>query len=132
VRRSVRLAFLGLIVVQATHSAEEYATRLFDRLAPARFASEIFGFDRPVGFALVNVALVAFGFWCYFVPVRRGTRAGLALAWFWVALEGANGLAHLIWGASAAGYRPGLVTAPLLVVAAAVLAWNLSRSSDGQ
>jgi hypothetical protein len=123
-----RAAFLALILVQAAHSVEEYSTRLFDRFAPARFVSELFGFDRRVGFVIFNVSLVVFGLWCYFGPVSRGTRTGLALAWFWVVLEVLNGFAHVVWAVSAAGYRPGLVTAPFLVVAALFLAWNIRQT----
>src|SRR6516164_2933519 len=107
--RLSRPAFLLLVIVQVAHSIEEYATRLFDRLAPARFVSELFGFDRRFGFVIFNVSLVVFGLWCYFGPVSRGTRTGMALAWFWVVLEVLNGFAHIGWAASAAEYRPGLV-----------------------
>jgi hypothetical protein len=127
-RRLSRPAFLALVLVQAAHSVEEYAARLFDRLAPARFVSELFGFDRRIGFVIFNVSLVVFGLWCYFGPVSRGTRTGLALAWFWVVLEVLNGFAHLVWAASAAGYRPGLVTAPFLVATALFLASNLRQT----
>lgn len=125
--RLSRPAFVALIIVQAAHSVEEYATRLFDRLAPARFVSELFGFDRRIGFVIFNVSLVVFGLWCYFGPVSRGSRLGLTLAWFWVVLEVLNGFAHIVWAASAAEYRPGLVTAPFLVVSALFLAWNLRQ-----
>jgi hypothetical protein len=127
-RRLSRAAFLTLILVQAAHSVEEYSTRLFDRLAPARFVSELFGFDRKLGFVIFNASLVMFGLWCYFGPVSRGTRAALALAWFWAVLEVLNGFAHLSWAISAEGYRPGLVTAPFLVIAALFLAWTLRQT----
>ena len=125
---SSRTAFIALILVQAAHSVEEYSTRLFDRLAPARFVSELFGFDRRIGFIIFNASLVAFGLWCYFGPVRRGTRAAQALAWLWAVLEALNGLTHVVWAAAAGSYRPGLVTAPVLVVTAIFLAWTLRRS----
>jgi Protein of unknown function with HXXEE motif len=127
-RRLSRAAFLALILVQAAHSVEEYSTRLFDRLAPARFVSELFGFDRRIGFVIFNASIVAFGLWCYFGPVSRGSRTALALAWSWVVLEMLNGVAHVVWAVSAAGYRPGLVTAPFLVVTALFLAWNLRQT----
>jgi hypothetical protein len=128
--RLSRAAFLGLILVQACHSVEEYFTRLYDRLAPARFVSDFLGIHRPVGFIIFNLSLLAFGLWCYFGPISRGTRTALALAWAWVVLEVLNGFAHIIWAVSAAGYRPGLATAPLLVATALLLAWSLGRSSS--
>ena len=123
-----RAAFLALIIVQAVHSVEEYSTRLFDRLPPLRYVSELLGFDRRVGFVIFNVSLAVFGLWCYFGPVRRGSRSALALAWIWAILEVLNGVIHIVWSVSVAAYRPGLVTAPLLVVTAAFLAWSLRRT----
>ncbi|HEY7111372.1 MAG TPA: HXXEE domain-containing protein [Thermoanaerobaculia bacterium] len=123
-----RAAFFALILVQAAHSVEEYSTQLYDRFAPARFVSGLFGFDRRIGFVIFNVALVAFGLWCCFGPARRGATSGTALAWFWVVLEVLNGTIHIAWAASAAAYRPGLATAPLLVIAATILAWSLHRT----
>jgi Protein of unknown function with HXXEE motif len=128
-----RTAFLALVAVQALHSIEEYATRLYDRFAPARFVTGLISDDRRVGFILFNVALVGFGLWCWLGPVRRGARSAAVLAWFWVALESANGIIHIAWAAAAGAYRPGVATAPLLLVSAFVLVRQLTRapSADG-
>ncbi len=122
-------SFLGLVLVQAAHSIEEYSTRLYDVLPPARYVSGLLSADRRIGFAIFNVALVGFGLWCAVGPVRRGRRAAQSLAWFWVVLQTGNGLAHIGWAAAAGGYRPGLVTAPLLVAFALFLGWQLRRAS---
>ena len=53
--------FLALILTQAGHSIEEYSTRLYDVLAPARLVSSLFSDDRGIGFAIFNASLVAFG-----------------------------------------------------------------------
>ncbi|HEY4561329.1 MAG TPA: HXXEE domain-containing protein [Thermoanaerobaculia bacterium] len=125
--RTGRIAFLALILAQAAHSIEEYANRLYDVLAPARFVSGLFSSDLRIGFVIVNVLLVAFGLGCFFGPVLRGARSAVALAWFWVVLEFLNGCAHITWAASAGAYRPGLATAPVLVTIAAVLGWEMGR-----
>jgi hypothetical protein len=122
------MAFLAMVLVQAGHSIEEYVTRLYDVLAPARYVSSLISADRRVGFLVFNVSLVAFGLWCYFGPIRRGEPSAVGLAWFWAILETLNGLAHASWAVWAGGYRPGLVTAPLLLVTALVLAWHLKHS----
>ncbi len=49
-----RILFLALILTQAGHSIEEYSTRLYDVLAPARFVSSFFSDDRSIGFAIFN------------------------------------------------------------------------------
>lgn len=125
--RTCRSAFLALILVQAGHSIEEYLTRLYDVLGPARFVSGLIFDDLRVGFATFNVSLVAFGLWCFLGPVRHARESARALAWFWVVLELLNGLAHIFWAASVGAYRPGLATAPVLVAGAVILAWQLRQ-----
>ena len=124
-----RAAFLALVLAQAAHSIEEYFNHLYEVLAPARFVSGLFSSDLRTGFIIFNVLLVAFGFLCFFGPVLRGARSAVGLAWFWTVLEFLNGCAHMIWAALAGDYRPGLLTAPVLVAIAAILGWKLTRAS---
>ena len=126
--RLSRNAFLALILTQAGHSTEEYFTRLYAVLAPARFVSGLLFGDPRIGFVIFNASLVAFGLWCYFGPVRHARQSATALAWFWVVLEVLNGAVHIVWAMSAGGYRPGLVTAPVLVVIALLLASALRHA----
>lgn len=90
-----RRAFLLLVVVQACHSVEEYAFHLYDVFPIARFASGVVSSDRAVGFAVLNTALVAFGLWCAFVPIRSGWALARGLAWLWIGIELANGVIHM-------------------------------------
>ena len=122
-----RYLFLLLILAQAAHSVEEYAFRLYDVLAPARFVSGLFGVDRQAGFVLVNSVLVLFGLWCWLARVRPGRRGAVGLAWLWALLEIANGCAHVALAVAAGGYFPGLATAPLLIALAGLLAWRMLR-----
>jgi uncharacterized protein with HXXEE motif len=131
VNRLSRNAFLALIITQAAHSTEEYFTRLYDVLAPARFVSGLLFGDPRVGFVIFNASLVAFGLWCYFGRVLQDRHSAGALAWFWAVLELLNGTTHIIWSLSVGGYRPGLVTAPVLVVVALVLAAALRHARTG-
>jgi hypothetical protein len=110
---SMRNLFLALILAQAAHSVEEYAFRLYDVLAPARYVSGLFGVDRQAGFVVANSALVLFGLWCWYAKVRPGR--GRGFAWFWALLEIANGCAHGALAVMAGGYFPGLATAPVLI-----------------
>jgi hypothetical protein len=122
-----RNLFLLLIAAQALHSVEEYHFRLFDRLLPARIVADAVGVDRPLGFAIANTVLVAFGLWCWFARVRPGRGSARAFAWFWALLECANGLAHIALALAAGGYFPGLATAPLLLGIGASLVFVLVR-----
>jgi Protein of unknown function with HXXEE motif len=120
-RLSISGWYALLIAAQAAHSAEEYATRLYDRFAPARFVSDALGLDRPLGFAIANLSLLGFGLWCWRSRIgpRRGAWRGLT--WFWAIVESANGTAHLLLALAAGGYFPGLVTAPVLLALGLVL-----------
>jgi Protein of unknown function with HXXEE motif len=124
-----RGAFLALILSQAAHSVEEYALRLFDVFAPARFVSSLVGEDRATGFLLVNLGLVLFGLWCWAARVRPGRPSARPLAWFWAVLELANGAGHLVLAAGQGGYFPGAATAPLLLGVAGYLVVRLSRAT---
>lgn len=123
-------AFLLLVLAQAAHSVEEYATRLYDVFAPARFASSLVSSDLAVGFAVLNTALVAFGLWCWAVPVRSHWPSARGIAVGWAAVELANGAGHLLLAAARGGYFPGAATAPLLLAGAGWLAFQLAQSSS--
>jgi hypothetical protein len=128
--RRAKFAFLLLVLTQACHSVEECAFRLFDRLPPARFVAARIGLDPAIGFAIANSGLVAFGLWCWAVPVRRGWPSARAITWGWAAVEAMNCCAHVALAIGAGGYFPGLATAPLLLAAAAFLGWSLTRRTE--
>jgi hypothetical protein len=119
VERRSQFVFLLLVLAQAAHSFEEYVTRLYEVLTPARFVSRLISNDLSLGFLIANVALVAFGLWCWAVPVRSGWRAARVFAWFWTLIELGNGIGHLTLALARGGYFPGLATAPLLLLFAA-------------
>lgn len=123
-------AFLLLVIAQAAHSIEEYAARLYDVFAPARFVSSLISDDPATGFAGANVAILAFGLWCWSVPIRRRWPSARALAWGWAAVELGNGMVHAIMAVARGGYFPGVITAPLLIVAALVVARRLRRAGS--
>lgn len=120
--RRYRLAFLFLILSQATHSIEEYATHLYRVFAPARFVSSLVSDDLAFGFLVANMALVTFGFWCWAVPVHSGWQSARWFVLFWTLLELGNGISHLTLALSRGAYFPGLATAPLLLFGAGWLA----------
>jgi hypothetical protein len=108
--------FLCLILAQAAHSTEEYVTGLYVVFAPARFVSSLVSNDLGVGFLFVNAPLVAFGLWCWAVPVRSRWPVARVLVWFWTILELGNGIGHSFLALSRSGYFPGVATAPLLLL----------------
>jgi len=119
--------FLLLICSQALHSIEEYAFALWEVLAPARIVSGLVSDDLSVGFAVVNTGIVAFGAWSYLWPVRQNRPYAVPVAWFWVILEAANGIGHLLFALAAQAYFPGVYTAPLLLMFSGLLATRLMR-----
>ena len=80
-----------------------------------------------LGFLIVNATLVAFGLWCWAVPVRSGWGAARAIAWFWTLLELGNGIGHSALALFQGSYFPGVATAPLLLLFAGWLAAVQSR-----
>jgi hypothetical protein len=123
-----RTAFGALILSQCAHSAEEYIGRLWESFPPARLVSGLVSADLERGFLLANLALVAFGLWCWLWPVRLGWRAAVPLAWAWVTLEIVNGIGHSLWALRQGAYTPGLATAPVLLVLATYLAHQLRQT----
>ena len=101
--------------------------RLYEVFAPARFLSSLISTDPSAGFLIANTVLVAFGVWCWTVPVRSGWRSARGLAWFWALLELGNGIGHSTLALARGGYFPGVFTAPLLLLLAAWLTALLLR-----
>lgn len=121
--------FLALILAQATHSIEGCVARLYEVFAPARFLSGLVSRNPAFGFIFLNICLVAFGLWCWAVPVRYHWRSAVGLMWFWTILELFNGCGHVMFAAERKGYFPGVATAPILLFFASWLALLQSRDA---
>ncbi len=124
-----QLTFGALVLTQAAHSIEEYVGHLWESFPPARFLTSLVSSDLERGFVLLNVSLLAFGVWCFLWPVRRGWLVAVALAWLWAVVEIVNGIGHPLWSLREGGYTPGLATAPVLLVLAVYLAYQLRRAN---
>jgi hypothetical protein len=123
-----RNAFLALIVVQAAHSIEEYVFELYEVFAPARFASGLVSSNLAIGFAVLNLAIVALGAWCYLARVRPDRASAPNWIWPWIFVELGNGVVHTTMAIVRWGYFPGAATAPLLFGLAVYLAMQLLRA----
>ena len=121
--------FLALIVVQVAHSIEEYVGRLWEAFPPARFVTGLISEDRQLGFIIFNAMLIAFGLWCFFLPVLRRWPSARLFVGFWILIELINGIGHPLWSIQQRGYNPGLITAPILLVLALMLLSELRRNS---
>ena len=122
-----RTTFLLLIVAQAAHSIEEYVFRLYDVFMPARVISGLVSNNLALGFVVFNIALVAFGVWCYLARVRPAHPAAPQWVWPWVVVETSNGIVHPAVALWRGEYFPGVATAPVLLVLALYLAARLMR-----
>lgn len=103
--------------------------RLWESFPPARALTALVASDGETGFLVINVSLVAFGVWCLVWPIRRRWRSAVPLAWGWVAIQLVNGVGHPVWSIRQGGYTPGLLTAPILLVVALLLAADLRREA---
>ena len=113
-----------LIAAQAAHSVEEYLGRLWEVFPPATFVSGLVSSDHEAGFVVLNIALVAFGVWCFLWPVSRGWSSASRFVMIWTMIEIINGLGHPLWSLLQGHYTPGVATAPILLVLAVTLAWQ--------
>lgn len=120
--------FIALIAVQAAHSVEEYLGRLWVVFPPAAFITGLISENRERGFIIINVALLMFGLWCFFWPVCRRWPVGRALMGAWIVIEVINGVGHPLWTLQKQAYTPGVATAPVLLVLALSLIWQLKKT----
>ena len=123
----IKLAFSVLILAQIAHSIEEYVGQLWESIPPARFLTGLISSDRAFGFIVANCALVAFGIWCLLFPVRKEWPSAAGFLWFWIVLETINGIGHPAWTLRQGGYTPGVLTAPILLVVASYLAFQMRK-----
>lgn len=113
------------IAVQAIHFLEELGTGFFIRF-PAVLGLGSWSATFFVAFNLAWIAiwiLSAFG-------VRRGVAAALVPIWFLALAMIVNAVAHPVLALRAAGYFPGLFTAPIAGIAGLVLAQQLLRLTE--
>jgi Protein of unknown function with HXXEE motif len=125
----LKTTFLALIGVQTAHSVEEYLGRLWEVFPPARFVTGLLAEDRRVGFIVINIALFIFGVCSFIWPVRRNWPSASVIACVWIVIELINGAGHILWSLQARGYTPGVITAPLLLILALVLGWELKKEA---
>ncbi|MGH8639057.1 MAG: HXXEE domain-containing protein [Burkholderiales bacterium] len=125
----IKVAFGALVLAQTAHSIEEYVGRLWESFPPATFLTGLISPDRELGFIVINYALVAFGFWCLVWPVRREWPSAVPLAWFWIVIEMINGVGHPVSSLRQGGYTPGVLTAPILLMLALYLAFQMRHSA---
>jgi Protein of unknown function with HXXEE motif len=128
-----QITFAALVLVQALHSIEEYIGNLWESFPPAEFLTGLVSHDHRLGFLIINVLLAAFGCWCVFWPVRRGWPSAGLFTVVWITIGIINGIGHPLWTLQQGEYTPGVITAPILLVLALMLAGQLRKnpSSSG-
>jgi hypothetical protein len=125
----IAVAFGMLVLVQAAHSVEEYAGGLWESFPPAAFLTGLIASDRKLGFIVINGVLVAFGVWCLLWPMARRWPSAVPIAWFWIVIETINGIGHPAWSLRQGGYTPGVLTAPILLMLALHLAFQIHKTT---
>jgi hypothetical protein len=127
--KSTRALVVTCVILQGAHFLEEYATRFYQRF-PARFSLTPWSATFFVAFNLVWLLV-----WTLSVlGLRSGARVVIFPLWFLAIAMMLNGIAHPLLAVDAGGYFPGLITAPVLGVAGAVLWMRLLSltSRDGR
>lgn len=130
IQKSVKHAFLILIIIQTCHSVEEYLFRLWEVWEPARYVSIAVSQDVVTGFVIINSSIVLLGFLSYILIVRVSATGVLFVIWFWIALETGNGIGHILMAWNAGGYFPGIYTAPFFLLVSAYLIIKLSQNNN--
>jgi protein-S-isoprenylcysteine O-methyltransferase Ste14 len=123
--RKTTFVFAALVLAQALHAAEEYASAFY-----VAFPSSLGLAPWPAGFFLAfNLSWLA-----SWIVSTIGLRAGHAVAffpaWFLAIVAIGNGVAHPLLALRAGGYFPGLVTSPLLAVGGILLWRRLMTITD--
>lgn len=129
----VHIAFLAIVILQGFHSIEEYVGQLWESFPPATFLCSLISDDLETGFLVINIGLFVVGMLVWGFVVRPNQPAAGFFIWFWIVIELINGVGHPIWSVMQNAYTPGLITAPLLFIAAVHLirVW-MGRKSLGE
>ena len=114
--------FLLLVSLQALHSMEEYAGRLWEVFPPAVWLCNLVSSNAHTGFLIINVGLFVLGMLIW-ILLSQGLLVPFAgrVVWFWIAIEIMNGIGHPVWSMMQGGYTPGVLTAPFLGIVAFIL-----------
>ncbi|NND64019.1 MAG: HXXEE domain-containing protein [Flavobacteriaceae bacterium] len=112
---------LSIVFIQAFHSIEEYLGELWENLPPARFLCSLISDDLEKGFLIINIGLFIFGILGWLLVVRTSHFLAKPFISFWIFIEIANGFMHPIWVIIQDSYRPGVITAPFLLLNAIFL-----------
>lgn len=120
-----KLIFIILVLVQGTHSIEEYFGKLWEVFAPARILCSLISDDLEIGFLVINIGLFIFGIGVWHFLIKKELAIGHTFMWIWIVIELINGIGHPLWALSEGSYMPGLYTAPFLLLLAIYLATTL-------
>ena len=123
----VKTAFLGMVLLQAVHSVEEYAFKLYEVFPPMQFIYRNAPELAQPAFVAFNLLLFLFGMICFFYWVQPARKGAKIIVWIWIAIQLTTFAAHLVWAILIGGYHPGLGTAPLFVPVVIYLIYWLRR-----
>src|SRR5260370_35881386 len=113
---NIRATFLLLVILQASHSVEEFIFRLYERFPPMRFLYQNAPHLAKPAFAISNALLVLIGAVCLYYWVQPARRGARLVVWIWIIIESLNVIAHLVWPALIVGLDTALVTTGFVFV----------------
>lgn len=120
-KKQASFLFLLLVFLQAMHSIEEYAGKLWDNFPPATFLCGLISDDLETGFLIINIGIFVIGIACWLFIVRKRSPLSQRIIWIWIIIELINGVGHPVWSLMQQSYTPGVITAPLLLITALLL-----------
>jgi len=112
----IHISFLFLILAQGAHSIEEYFTRLWEVLYPAKIASNLVSSDPATGFIIINTGLFIVGFLSWIYISKNNNSKSITLLWIFLTIEIINGIGHPLWALSGMQYVPGLFSAFIILL----------------
>ena len=114
--------FLILVLLQGTHSIEEYVGHIWEVFAPARYLTGLISNNHELAFMVINIGFIVFGIFCWLFIKSKNSAMSAIIIWFWIIIELINGFGHILNAIFHREYTPGLITAPLILITALFLA----------
>jgi hypothetical protein len=101
---------------QGAHSVEEYFSKLWEVLYPAKIMCNLVSNDPDIGFIIINTGLFIVGFLSWIYISEKNNSKSLTLLLIFLTIEIINGIGHPLWALFKMQYEPGLFSALIILL----------------